>query len=318
MANKTFIVTAPDGKDVSVSAPENATDAQLIELAQKKYTPSEPKAEPQSTNQPNPEIISILNQELAKVRVKLSSSGLDEKQKNSLIEDEQSLLREIKRAGGQPTAGSTTPASEQDFRTQKAAGMGALLGGLGGSLVKGYDMLTQGARSGTPVEKWSGAMGYQNRGADTFAKAHEAEMGVRQGATIRNPSTGQVYKPQFTVAKPPVVSPSGLQLLSKSPIAAGAFGGAGALGGAQEAKTRYDAGDKVGSAIAGAGALGSAASMIPTIPTRVMGTGLAMASPAALAVLDRMRQVQAQPSPAPATPEEMQAAQQPAFRYARP
>ena len=318
MADKTFIVTAPDGKDISVTAPEDATDEQLIELAQKKYS----LKPPQPKSAPNPEIISILNQELMQVRDKLSAPDLTPKQQNRLLEDEQGLIREIQRAGGQASAVSSIPVSEQDYKTRQAAALGALGGGSLGTAVKGVQALTGAARTGTPVEKWGQAMGYQNRGAETFAKAHQAELGTRQGATIRNPTTGQVYKPQFNVAKPPVIQPSGLQavgsLMARSPITMGALSGAGAIGGAQEAQTRYGAGDKLGAAIAGAGALGSAASMIPTLPTRVLGGGMAMASPAALAVLDKMRQVQAQPRPTPATPEEIQQAQSPAFRYARP
>jgi hypothetical protein len=45
-----------------------------------------------------------------------------------------------------------------------------------------------------------------------------------------------------------------------------------------------------GAAIAGAGAVGSLASMIPHPLTKGVGTAVSMASPAALLVLDKMRQ----------------------------
>jgi hypothetical protein len=80
--------------------------------------------------------------------------------------------------------------------------------------------------------------------------------------------------------------------------------------GAEESMARYDAGDKLGSALAGLGALGSATAVIPTIPTRVIGSGMAIASPLALTVLDNMRR---QKPSTPATPQELQQAQNPAF-----
>ena len=224
-----------------------------------------------------------------------------------------------------------TPASEEDYRSLQAAGLGALAGTGAGTATKAVQFLggqNAAPKPGTPVEKWAQAMGYQNRGAETFAKAHEAEQGIRKGASIRNPATGQVFKPQFTVAKPPVIAPSmgqniqsGLQsiggAMARSPVLTGVLGGAGAGFGGQEAFDRYSKGDKPGAYLAGVGALGSAASVIPTIPTRVLGGALATASPAALAVLDRVRKVQAEPTQQP-TQSELQQAQQPAFRYARP
>jgi hypothetical protein len=78
--------------------------------------------------------------------------------------------------------------------------------------------------------------------------------------------------------------------------------------------TRYGQGDKTGAAIAGMGALGSGLAAVPTLPTRVIGGGMAMASPAALMVLDKMRQQQPMP---PATQQEIEAAKTPAF-YPRP
>jgi hypothetical protein len=83
-----------------------------------------------------------------------------------------------------------------------------------------------------------------------------------------------------------------------------------------EAMDRYKAGDKLGASIAGAGALGGGLQMIPTIPTQLLGGLLSTASPVALSVLENIRRKD-QPQQ-PVTPEEMQAAQKPAFQYARP
>jgi hypothetical protein len=91
---------------------------------------------------------------------------------------------------------------------------------------------------------------------------------------------------------------------------AGALGGYNAMQDLEEAKNRYDMGDNTGAAIAGVGALGSGLSMIPTVPTRVVGTGLAVASPLAMKVYQNMQNQKQMP---PATEQEMQQAQQPAF-----
>jgi len=156
----------------------------------------------------------------------------------------------------------------------------------------------------TPVQKWAEGMGYGDRGQATYAKAHEAEMGTRKGAAIRNPATGQTFKPEFNVPKPPIVNapPAGAlqqakgamttagDIMSKFPKVSGALAGAGAVSGFQDAANRYQAGDYPGAAIAGAGGVGSLASMIPHPLTRAVGAGVGMASPAALMVLDKMRQ----------------------------
>ena len=78
--------------------------------------------------------------------------------------------------------------------------------------------------------------------------------------------------------------------------ATGALSGLGAAELGMEAARRKPT-DPVGAAIAGVGALGSAASLIPHPATRVVGGGLAMASPAALYVLDKMRQARQTPPP---------------------
>ena len=87
--------------------------------------------------------------------------------------------------------------------------------------------------------------------------------------------------------------------LGRSPMLAGAVSGAGALGGAQETKTRYDQGDMLGATVAGIGALGGLAAAVPHPMTRIIGGGLAMASPAALMLIDQMRQRSAPQQPRP-------------------
>jgi len=230
----------------------------------------------------------------------------------------------------QPTI---TPASEADFRKEKAMLAGAGIGAATGAGISAKRAIFGGgpapveAAPKSAVQKWAGAMGYEDRGAKTFAQAHEAEQGTRKGANIRNPATGTVYKPEFKVAKPPIVPPtqgqqiaSGLRgvagFMARNPMLSGALGGASAAAGGMEAMDRYKAGDKLGASIAGAGALGGGLQMIPTIPTQLLGGLLSTASPVALSVLENMRKKD-QPQQ-PVTPEEMQAAQKPAFQYARP
>jgi hypothetical protein len=200
-----------------------------------------------------------------------------------------------------------TPASVDHMRSLQAAELGGGVGaGLGATYSLGSSILGGAPdRYGrTPVEKWTNAMGYNQRGADTMALAHQAEQGTRKGATIRNPLTGEARTPTFRVNKPPVIETSPLQkatniggALLNSPPVRGALAGAGVAGLGQEAMSRYNAGDPVGAGIAGVGAAGSALSLVPHPMTRGIGTGLSMASPAALFVLDKMREKSAEDRP---------------------
>lgn len=214
--------------------------------------------------------------------------------------------------------------------TEEAAMMGALAGGLLGTTVKGAHLLrgtdefARGAQAagrtfggGTPGEKWAQKVtGYVRPGMETVSEAAQQYQRAKPSGKVTG-RLAQMYGPPpppqpgvFTggrlagMTPPPAPLPTGEKILGglrqvsgaigRAPITAGALAGAGAAGGAQEAYQRSKAGDKVGAAIAGAGALGSAASMIPTLPTRIIGGGLAMASPAALYILDRMRDKSAQ------------------------
>ena len=197
------------------------------------------------------------------------------------------------------------PASVDHMRSLQAAELGGGIGlGAGTATSIGSAILGSAPDSRTPVEKWTSAMGYSQRGADTFAKAHEAEQGIRKGATIRNPLTREVRSPTFRVQKPPVIEVSPLQragnigsALLNAPPVKGALAGAGIAGFGQEAKSRLGAGDVTGAGISGVGALGSAMSLVPHPAVRGIGTGLTVASPAALFVLDKMRERSAEERP---------------------
>jgi hypothetical protein len=216
-----------------------------------------------------------------------------------------------------PTA---TAASEKDFmswladkvepKTLESAGA-ALAGAYLNPKIQGAatnisQAVASGAPSRTPVQKWGDAMGISDRGQPTMAKAYEAESGVRKGATIGGKT------PTFNVQRPPVVTPPPVGALQQTknvlgtagnvmasvPRATGALAGLGAVEGMQDAQSRYKQGDIAGAAIAGAGGIGSLASMIPHPVTRAIGAGVGMASPAALMVLDKMRQMPRQPQQA--------------------
>lgn len=221
------------------------------------------------------------------------------------------------------------PASEEDFRKLQAVGLGAAAGTAIGATEKGamaiMDRLSSKAGAPTPGgatsgEKWSKNWAGQERpgvkSVPEAAAAYQRSKGQGPVTSEISRKFGPAAPPQpgvFTGGRlagmaPPTPTPttgqaikSGLQaagnLMARSPVITGALAGAGAGYGAQEASERYQKQDKLGAGIAAAGAAGNAMSMIPTLPTRVIGGGLAMASPAALMLLDRMRK---------ATPEQTQ------------
>jgi len=190
-----------------------------------------------------------------------------------------------------------------------AGGVGALGGASIGAGTKklAESSAAKSIASGTPVEKWAQAMGYGNRGAQTYGQAHEFEQGTRKGATIRNPASGQTFKPEFNFAKPPIVAPASTmgqkalgalettgKVMNKVPALGGALAGFGAGSQGMEAAERFNRGDMLGAGIAGVGALGGVAGMIPHPLTRGIGTAVSMASPLALSILDRIHNQSAQ------------------------
>ena len=230
---------------------------------------------------------------------------------------------DAKKEESPPTA---TPASQDDFEKQKALALanykpdidrdlkaGLMGAGVGAGLGTAYTVGSKGAQiadaltkigqsqsSGSPqgVKNWSLSMGYGDRGAQTYKKAHEAESGERKGATIGGKT------PTFRFSKPPAIeaptSTSGaLGAATRSPTVQGALTGflSGAMG--QEASARMANNDTAGAVLAGLGSAGPIISKIPYTPARMLGRGLTVASPMGLAILDRMRQ---------ATPESSQRA----------
>lgn len=203
--------------------------------------------------------------------------------------------------------------SDQDY--QRSLATGAIGAGAGASLgtaqvAKGAaaDILSnlrgKAASTGaTGGEKWAQNWAGQNRPGASVPEAAAAYQRSKGQGLITGKQT-QMWGPKGPGEPASLVdrliqrgqtaeqasSPLGKAgAILKSPIVSKGLAGAGAGFSGNEALTRYQAGDYPGAAIAGAGALGSLASMVPHPVTRAVGTAAGMASPAALMVLDKMR-----------------------------
>jgi Transglycosylase SLT domain len=250
-------------------------------------------------------------------------------------------LTAIKTLGGfnLPEKEEITPASDEDFYKKKAealvqyspdlrkdvqAGLlGATLGGIGGGLYSAGSKAAQvaqaitnnlsGQSSGSPraVTNWANAMGVGDRGAQTYEEAYRLNTGKRKGATINNRT------PTFRFPKGPVVEPpSSLTTTMQSPAVQGALTGlvGGALG--QESVSRYQNRDYPGMVAAGLGAAGQIINKLPLPYAKQIGTGMSMASPAALALIDKIRENQQNQDVSydlPSSNDEMNTATKPAF-----
>jgi hypothetical protein len=312
MAEKKFKVETPDGKFITVTAPENATDAEIESLAAAQFykTPTRERAD----LAPNPQQVQILQAEYKSAVQRI----IDARAKNDTAAvqraeaDRSAVASELQRLGPNLIPGSdtmpepkpTAPSPAQSVATQARQmaqnvdptramiDLAAAAGGAGGArMMQGLTANVQGGpattRTGTPVEKWAGAMGYGNRGGRTFSEAHQMEQGLRKGAKIGG------VQPEFRFAKPPTIDPSMAQRVGQgmvnSPKIMGGLGGLSMAESGMEAMKRMQQGDPLGAAIAGAGALGGGAAMVPFIPTRVGGAALSMGSPLTLYLLDKMR-----------------------------
>jgi len=253
-------------------------------------------------------------------------------------------------SGGPPPPPPPEPASEEDLRKQKAA----MIGGLGGFGAGAVQTMFGGAtpqvgvttNATTPGGKYAAKTGYglgegstreaierykkyapQPLGDQMFAgdpKKSSMGAGPRNLATV--PGTVAPLSINRQVPTPPPTPMlqnvrQGAQavgnVMGKIPVVPGTLGGASAGFQGQDAFNRYQKGDMTGATIAGVGALGGLASMVPHPATRALGATASTVSPAALAVLDKMRTMN-QPPKVPASPQEMQAAQNPAFMFPRP
>lgn len=219
--------------------------------------------------------------------------------------------------------------SDEDFDKTRAAllALGSITGGVtgfGGGLLKGTLFPGQpgqpGAAAGTSAgEKWARATGY-GMGEGTVRDVRERFKAAQPQPTGAGKITSKIKAVPGTVAPlsihavpPPQPAPyapsaasrmyqgakqvAGASINPKVSWLAGGLSGLGATELGMQSAERFLKDDPVGGVIAGAGALGSLASLVPHPAPRVVGGGLAMASPAALYVLDKMRQARQTPPP---------------------
>jgi len=190
--------------------------------------------------------------------------------------------------------------------------------------------------------------------SDLIAKRSEGLQKIQQmgGGFTENPRYGGIMTPQPSAGGGPrasfVQSPGGLTQLPptapipnapipaagpgplsqaagalkqgagavlRSPVTMGALGGFSAAESGQEAQKRMMAGDTTGAAIAGTGGVGGLMQLIPHPATRAIGAAISVASPLTLYLRDNLKKQTPMTEP---TPEELLAAQKPAFIYARP
>lgn len=244
-----------------------------------------------------------------------------------------------------PPPPPSTPASEEDLRKQKAA----MIGGLGGFGVGAVQTATAGSpqaattNANTPGGRYAAKTGYglgegstkevierykkyapRPLGEQMFAgDPKKSSMGAGPRSLQVVPGTQAALSIN---AKAPAIPPTptlqnirqGFQtagnVMGKVPAATGALGGYAAGSQGQEAFNRFQKGDITGATVAGMGALGGLASMVPHPATRALGATASTVSPAALAVLDKMRTMNQAPK-VPASEAEMRAAQNPAFVF---
>jgi hypothetical protein len=241
-----------------------------------------------------------------------------------------------------------TPASEEDLRKQKAAMIGGLGGFAAGATQTMFGSGGQGpatTNANTPGGRYAAKTGYgigegstkevidrykkfapQPLGDQMFADPKKSSMGAGPRNLPVVPGTTAALSINRQVPTPPPTPMlqnirQGAQtvgnVMGKIPVVPATLGGASTGYQGQEAFNRYQKGDMTGATIAGVGALGGLASMVPHPATRALGATASAVSPAALAVLDKMRTMN-QPPQNPASPQELQNAQNPAFRYPKP
>ena len=111
---------------------------------------------------------------------------------------------------------------------------------------------------------------------------------------------------------------TGVGAVLNAPGVSGALGGLSMAESGQEYMKRQAAGDMPGQVMAGTGVAGGVLGLVPNPMAKVLGAALATASPLSLYLYDKIKAMPKNSDVPPPTPEEVMAAQQPAFRYARP
>jgi len=250
------------------------------------------------------------------------------------------------------TASTTTTPSQEDFVAKMIESIGPAWEGMsdddklkviasaGGAGLGLYQMATPDKNpppiSRTPGEKWGTKTGFGlGQGSvkdvsDRFKQYAPQPLGTQMKAKSLGagpaslkvvPGTTGALSGNPVVPQPPGPTmgervSSGIRatgnIVRAVPPLTGGLAGLGAAEQGIEAGRRLTSGDYTGGAIAGIGALGSAALASRNLKTKALGGALSMASPAVLMVLDKMRQERANP-PAPPTQQEIDVASKPYF-----
>jgi hypothetical protein len=111
---------------------------------------------------------------------------------------------------------------------------------------------------------------------------------------------------------------TGVGAVLNAPGVSGALGGLGIAESGQEYMKRQAAGDLPGQVMAGMGVAGGGLALVPYPMAKALGAALATASPLSLYLYDKIKAMPKNSDVPEPTPEELLAAQRPAFRYARP
>jgi hypothetical protein len=111
---------------------------------------------------------------------------------------------------------------------------------------------------------------------------------------------------------------TGVGAVLNAPGVSGALGGLGIAESGQEYMKRQAAGDLPGQVMAGMGVAGGGLALVPNPMAKALGAALATASPLSLYLYDKIKAMPKNSDVPEPTPEELLAAQRPAFRYARP
>lgn len=166
------------------------------------------------------------------------------------------------------------------------------------------------------VGNWVRSVTGREAPGGNYGEAYRNSQGIMKGKG----RSYHIARPELTPQPAPTAAQRMGALASGvlgNPVMRGGLAGLGAGAQGAEAVSRYDKGDKPGAALAAAGALSSAASMVPglQLPGAVGGA----LSYGGLHALDAVRRARAQtPDTTPATPQELQQAQRPAMMPWRP
>jgi len=258
-------------------------------------------------------------------------------------------VNRIKAYGGFDEPPATEEARPEETRPEEAQPpdedlSAAEMGGMAGAGYGAYRMVAPEMLGGAPAadarapsgptspgQKWASKVtGVMREGADTVVDAAQSYRRAMPSGKVTGPLAKKGFYGPGSLSiqsQPPAPGPLSRAVAATAPVLGAAlntpvarYGGAGAsmAGSGAEFMERNKQGDVPGQFLSGAGTLGGALMMSKNPLALGLGAGLSISSPAGLAILDRIRKVRSEPTPAPATEEEMEEARKPFSRYPRP